>query len=103
VLQQQLAAGAETPQTQQLLDDAMRARVSVSVSEAKPGALAKAQPLALPVKRDSEALPVKRDSEALPVKRDRILAELKLGKQAPGYKVALKVLNRFIDELSLQQ
>jgi hypothetical protein len=28
--------------------------------------------------------------------RDRILSELKLGKQAPGYKTALKALNHFI-------
>jgi hypothetical protein len=28
--------------------------------------------------------------------RDRILYELKLGKQAPGYKTALKGLNHFI-------
>lgn len=32
--------------------------------------------------------------------RDRILLELKLGKQATGYKTALKALNRFIAELT---
>lgn len=32
--------------------------------------------------------------------RDRVLFELKLGKQAPGYKAALKALNLFIAELS---
>lgn len=38
--------------------------------------------------------------EALEALRDRILSELKLGKQATGYKVALKTLNRFISELT---
>jgi hypothetical protein len=38
--------------------------------------------------------------EALYALRERILFELKLGKQATGYKVALKVLNRFIAELT---
>ena len=37
--------------------------------------------------------------EALSVLRDRILASLKLGKQAPGYKVARKVLDQFIREV----
>lgn len=32
--------------------------------------------------------------------RDRILLELKLGKQAPGYKAVQKALNRFIAELT---
>lgn len=32
--------------------------------------------------------------------RDRVFSELKLGKQAPGYKAALKALNLFIAELS---
>lgn len=32
--------------------------------------------------------------------RDRILFELKLGKQAPGYKAVQKALNRFIAELT---
>lgn len=36
------------------------------------------------------------DLEAL---RDRILFDLKLGKQAPGYKAAQKALNRFITKL----
>jgi hypothetical protein len=31
--------------------------------------------------------------------RDRTLAELKLGKQAPGYKSAQKVLDKFIEKL----
>ena len=31
--------------------------------------------------------------------RDRILAGLKLGKQSPAYKSAVKILNRFIAEL----
>lgn len=31
--------------------------------------------------------------------RDRVLASLKLGKQAPGYKSAMKVLNDFISRL----
>jgi hypothetical protein len=35
----------------------------------------------------------------LEILRDRILSELKLGKQATGYKTAQKVLNRFIAEL----
>lgn len=38
--------------------------------------------------------------EALEALRDRILLELKLGKQATGYKAALKALNRFIAELT---
>jgi hypothetical protein len=38
--------------------------------------------------------------ETLQALRDRILLELKLGKQAIGYKVALKALNRFIAELT---
>jgi hypothetical protein len=37
--------------------------------------------------------------EALEALRDRILFELKLGKQATGYKAAQKALNRFIAEL----
>ncbi len=32
--------------------------------------------------------------------RDRILSELKLGKQAPGYKAIQKALNHFITELT---
>lgn len=31
--------------------------------------------------------------------RDKVLASLKLGKQAPGYKSAVKVLDRFIAEI----
>jgi hypothetical protein len=46
---------------------------------------------------DLEAL---RDSEALRRSADRILLDLKLGKQAPGYKAAQKALNRFIAELA---
>lgn len=38
--------------------------------------------------------------EALEALRDHILLELKLGKQATGYKTALKALNRFIAELT---
>lgn len=34
--------------------------------------------------------------------RDRVLAGLKLGKQAPGYKAAVKVLDRFVAELRSQ-
>jgi hypothetical protein len=52
---------------------------------------------ALPQMADLEAL---RDSEALRRSADRILLELKLGKQAPGYKAAQKALNRFIAELT---
>lgn len=37
--------------------------------------------------------------DALEAKRDRILFELKLGKQATGYKAVQKALNRFITEL----
>jgi len=32
--------------------------------------------------------------------RDRVLLSLKLGKQAPGYRAALKALNHFITELT---
>jgi hypothetical protein len=46
--------------------------------------------------RQSVALPTIRELEIL---RDRILSQLKLGKQATGYKTAHKVLNRFISEL----
>lgn len=38
--------------------------------------------------------------EALEALRDRVLLELRLGKQATGYKLALKALNRFISELT---
>ena len=38
------------------------------------------------------------DFEAI---RDRILFELKLGRQASGYKAAQKALNRFIREIKL--
>jgi hypothetical protein len=38
--------------------------------------------------------------ETLYALRERILFDLKLGKQATGYKVALKALNRFIAELT---
>lgn len=38
--------------------------------------------------------------EALDALRERILFDLKLGKQATGYKVAQKALNRFIAELT---
>jgi hypothetical protein len=46
--------------------------------------------------RQSVALPTISELEIL---RDRVLSELKLGKQATGYKTAHKVLNRFIAEL----
>lgn len=46
--------------------------------------------------RQSVALPTISELEIL---RDRVLSELKLGKQATGYKTAQKVLNRFISEL----
>ncbi|MBD2359455.1 hypothetical protein H6G41_33610 [Tolypothrix sp. FACHB-123] len=46
--------------------------------------------------RQSVGLPTIRELEIL---RDRILSELKLGKQATGYKNVQKVLNRFISEL----
>ena len=38
------------------------------------------------------------DFEAI---RERILFELKLGRQAPGYKAAQKALNRFIQDIKL--
>ncbi|WP_397326716.1 hypothetical protein [Nostoc sp. 2RC] len=47
-----------------------------------------------------EALEALRDKRSLLAARDRILLELKLGKQATGYKTALKALNRFIAELT---
>jgi hypothetical protein len=46
--------------------------------------------------RQSVALPMTSELEIL---RDRVLSQLKLGKQATGYKTAQKVLNRFIAEL----
>jgi hypothetical protein len=39
----------------------------------------------------------------LEASRDRILLDLKLGKQATGYKAALKALNRFIAELTTRE
>ncbi|MFP4101225.1 hypothetical protein [Coleofasciculus sp.] len=47
----------------------------------------------------SELDPI-RDSEALLRSADRVLKRLKLGKQAPGYKAAVKALDMMIDELS---
>ncbi|MCC5670742.1 hypothetical protein LC653_45075 [Nostoc sp. CHAB 5784] len=38
--------------------------------------------------------------ETLETLRDRILSQLKLGKQATGYKMALKALNLFIAEVT---
>lgn len=35
--------------------------------------------------------------------RDRILSKLKLGKQAPGYKAAVKALGMMIEEMSNEQ
>ena len=55
------------------------------------------QEKALVMEQAVTALPQMADLEAL---RDRILLELKLGKQAPGYKAAQKALNRFIAELT---
>jgi len=52
---------------------------------------------ALPQMADLEAL---RESVALRRRAERILLDLKLGKQAPGYKAAQKALNRFIAELA---
>jgi predicted DNA-binding protein len=43
-----------------------------------------------------------RDSEALLRSADRVLKRLKLGKQASGYKAAVKALNMMISELSSQ-
>ena len=45
--------------------------------------------------RQSVRLPTISELEIL---RDRVLSELKLGKQATGYKTAQKVLNRFSNE-----
>lgn len=50
------------------------------------------------VERATIALPQIPDLEAL---RDRVLFDLKLGKQAPGYKAAQKALNRFIALIDL--
>lgn len=52
---------------------------------------------ALLVERATITLPLMADLETL---RDRILFDLKLGKQASGYKAAQKALNRFIAELT---
>ncbi|WP_017313973.1 hypothetical protein [Mastigocladopsis repens] len=49
------------------------------------------------ITEQSIALPMVAELEIL---RDRVLSELKLGKQAPGYKTAQKALNRFIVELT---
>ena len=48
----------------------------------------------------SLALSMPQLEEALYALRERILFELRLGKQATGYKVAQKALNRFIAELT---
>ena len=48
------------------------------------------------ITEQSVGLPMVAELEIL---RDRVLSELKLGKQAPGYKTAQKALNRFIAEL----
>lgn len=52
---------------------------------------------ALLIERATIALPQVAELEAL---RARVLSNLKLGKQAPGYKATQKVLNRFIVELT---
>lgn len=52
---------------------------------------------ALLVERATITLPLMADLETL---RDRILFDLKLGKQASGYKAAQKALNRFVAELT---
>lgn len=46
--------------------------------------------------KQSVGLPILAELEIL---RDRVLSELKLGTQAPGYKTAQKALNRFITKL----
>lgn len=61
---------------------------------------------ALLIERATITLPVMADLEALRDKPKawryayRVLFDLKLGKQAPGYKAAQKALNRFIAELT---
>ncbi len=45
---------------------------------------------------DVSTIPPLPDLEAM---RNRILKDLKLGKQAPGYRAAAKALDRFISEL----
>lgn len=55
------------------------------------------QQTSLPQPQTFEAL---RDKRSLLAARDRILSQLKLGKQATGYKMALKALNLFIAELT---
>ncbi|MCC5620791.1 hypothetical protein [Nostoc sp. CHAB 5715] len=57
-------------------------------------AIAKSAPQ--PIAKQSVGLPTVRELEIL---RDHVLSELKLGKQAPGYKTAQKALNGFISEL----
>lgn len=52
--------------------------------------------LAQEVAANQVSQPQQPDLEAI---RDRVLASLKLGKQAPGYKSAMKVLNDFISRL----
>ncbi|MHC5612618.1 MAG: hypothetical protein ACYTXA_16780 [Nostoc sp.] len=51
------------------------------------------------ITRNNESRYTLRFSE-LEILRDRVLSELKLGKQASGYKTAQKALNRFITELT---
>lgn len=53
---------------------------------------------ALLIQHATMALPLMADLEAI---RARVLFDLKLGKQASGYKAAQKALNRFIAELTL--
>ena len=49
------------------------------------------------VAKQSVGLPTVKELEILDA---RVLSELKLGTQAPGYKTAQKALNRFIIELT---
>ena len=89
-LRQQMAeAEAELGQKQDLLD---------TVSKERDELVKLNNALTTELDRLKETTPAPQvpDLEAV---RERILSGLKLGKQASGYKAALKALERFIDEL----
>ncbi len=52
---------------------------------------------------DVSTLPPLPPMPELEAMRSRILKDLKLGKQAPGYRAAAKALDRFISELLTHQ
>jgi hypothetical protein len=78
------------------LEQIVRENALPSITRDKLPTLPYNTPQEEPVSQQT-SLPQPQTFEAL---RDRILSQLKLGKQATGYKMALKVLNLFIAELT---